>query len=94
MAQCGKRCNVEVHSAREQQRSVVSSRLEEAIILARRSQSEASIQATNHVSIIDRIFSELRRRFDESREIVFAVAACSLRSKHLLKVATVKPLAD
>ena len=58
-----------------------------ALILAPlgRSQSKASVKATNRVlffSIIDWVLSELRSRFDESREIVLAVAAGSPKSKH------------
>ena len=92
--------NVIMHCTREQRRSAVPSRLEEAVILAplgKRSHNEVSVQATSRVlffSIIDRILSELHRRFDESRGIILAVAACSPKSKHFLKVTTVKPLAD
>ena len=38
--------------------------------------------------------AELHRCFDESREIVLAVAACSPKSKHFFEAVTVKPLAD
>ena len=74
--------------------------MEEALILAplgKRSHNEVSVKATSRVlffSIIDRILSELHRRFDESRGIILAVAACSPKSKHFLKVTTVKPLAE
>lgn len=92
--------NVEISSTQEKRRSAVPSRLEEALILAplgRRLQHNVAAQTTNQVlfySIVDKILAEFHRRFDESREIVLAVAACSPKSKHFFEVAAIKPLAE
>ena len=47
-----------------------------------------------YFSILDRILSELHRRFDESRRFVLAVAACSLKSKDFLKLTSMMPLVE
>ena len=41
-----------------------------------------------------RFWHEFHRRFDYSREIVLAVAACSPKSKHFFKGSAIKPLAE
>lgn len=89
--------NVEVVSAQEKRRSAVPSCIEEALILAtlgRRSQHDDSAQAKNQVlffSMVDKVLAELHHHFDESREIVLAVAVCSPESTHFFEAVTVKP---
>ena len=43
--------------------------------------------------MVDKVLAEFHRRFDDSREIVLAVAACSPKSKHFFEGTAIKPLA-
>ena len=81
-------------------KSLFPTRLQDALILAplgTRSCTTGSVATSFHVLyflILDRILSELRRRFDESRSFVLAVAACSLQSQDFLKLTLMMPLVE
>ena len=87
-------------STQRKRQSATPSRLEEALVVAplgRRTHDNPRVESTNRVlcfSIVDKVLGELHRRFDESREIILAVAACCPKCNHFLDAATVKPLAD
>ena len=89
-----------INDERSKRRSLVPTRLQDALILAslgRRSCTTESVATGFRVlyfSILDRILSELHRRFDESRRFVLAVAACSLKSKDFLKLTSMMPLVE
>ena len=84
--------NVDVDSTQRRHQSATPSCLEEALVLVplgRRTHDSPTDQATNRVlyfSIVDKVLGELRR-FDESREIILAVAACCPKSNHFLDAA-------
>ena len=85
--------NIDIVSDQHGKRkSSVPTRLQVALILAplgKRSCTTGSV-ATGfcvlYFSILDRVLSELHRRFEKSRSFVLAVASCSPKSKDFLKL--------
>ena len=86
---------MDVDSTQRKCQSATPSRLEEALVLAplgRRTHDSPRVESTNRVLYFS--IGELHHRFNESREIILAVAACCPKSNHFLDAGTVKPLAD